>query len=355
LRLAVAALAFDACLEAGTWPVRCPNLGRGWLSTAPAELTILRVSNRKGSRGGGAAAAGRLRRLRARVRILAAGLRQRQWASCWRRTDRVGLLIGDRLVQLELQSADIEAATQAKSRPPRWSRQQPIIDYRGYAQAARRRLRQVSSMCRSQRRILPLRPVRQAAIVLGVAVTRPDSIGTLTLASPDPSQAPRIDLNFLAEARDRRRLLEGVKLSRTLGRTSPFADLVALEMFRGQRWRTMRRSWGRSAPPWTLTSMQPRRRPWAASRMPRRSSTGSARYAEWETSELSTHRSFRHSLGPNKPDGDHGGRVCRRTNDCQQSDLRFRTQQAPQTGVVGDHRSQERARRPAHDLHRLLA
>lgn len=71
------------------------------------------------------------------------------------------------------------------------------------------------------------------AIVLCVAVTRPDSVGTVTLASPDPRQAPRIDLNFLAEAHDRRRLLEGVKLSRTLGRTSPFADLVTLEIFPG--------------------------------------------------------------------------------------------------------------------------
>lgn len=69
--------------------------------------------------------------------------------------------------------------------------------------------------------------------MLGVAVTRPDSIGTVTLASQDPRHAPRIDLNFLAEAHDRRRLLEGVKLSRTLGRTSPFADLVTLEIFPG--------------------------------------------------------------------------------------------------------------------------
>ncbi len=71
------------------------------------------------------------------------------------------------------------------------------------------------------------------AIVLAVAVTRPDSIGTLALTSLDPRQAPRIDLNFLAAPRDRRRLLEGVKLSRKLGRTSPFADLVEREMFPG--------------------------------------------------------------------------------------------------------------------------
>jgi choline dehydrogenase len=71
------------------------------------------------------------------------------------------------------------------------------------------------------------------AIVLAVAVTRPDSIGTFALASRDPRTAPRIDLNFLAEARDRRRLLEGVKLSRQLGRASPFADLVEREMAPG--------------------------------------------------------------------------------------------------------------------------
>jgi choline dehydrogenase len=71
------------------------------------------------------------------------------------------------------------------------------------------------------------------AIVLGVAVTRPDSIGTFALASRDPRQAPRIDLNFLAEPRDRRLLLEGVKLSRQLGRTGPFADLVERELAPG--------------------------------------------------------------------------------------------------------------------------
>lgn len=71
------------------------------------------------------------------------------------------------------------------------------------------------------------------AIVLGVAVTRPASIGTLALTSLDPLQAPRIDLNFLAEPRDRRRLLEGVKLSRKFGKTRPFADLVEREIAPG--------------------------------------------------------------------------------------------------------------------------
>lgn len=68
------------------------------------------------------------------------------------------------------------------------------------------------------------------AIVLATALTLPESVGSVRLASRDPRVAPRIDFNFLATARDRRRLLEGVKLSRRIGLASPFAGLVAHEM-----------------------------------------------------------------------------------------------------------------------------
>jgi choline dehydrogenase len=40
------------------------------------------------------------------------------------------------------------------------------------------------------------------AIVLAIAVTRPDSIGTVALRSRDPKDAPTINYNFLAEPRD---------------------------------------------------------------------------------------------------------------------------------------------------------
>jgi len=68
------------------------------------------------------------------------------------------------------------------------------------------------------------------AIVLAVAVTLPDSVGSLTLASRDPRAAPRINLNFLGEARDRRRLLEGIDLARRIARTPPLRDLVEHEL-----------------------------------------------------------------------------------------------------------------------------
>lgn len=75
----------------------------------------------------------------------------------------------------------------------------------------------------------------EGAIVLATALTQPDSVGTLKLASSDPTEAPCIDFNFLASARDRRRLLEGVKLSRRIGRTNPFAGVLDHEMQPGEK------------------------------------------------------------------------------------------------------------------------
>lgn len=71
------------------------------------------------------------------------------------------------------------------------------------------------------------------AIVLATSVVQPDSRGTLTLNSRDPLDPPKIDNNFLADDRDRRRLLEGVKISRELGRTGALAQTVELEMLPG--------------------------------------------------------------------------------------------------------------------------
>ncbi|PMY59831.1 MULTISPECIES: GMC family oxidoreductase [Pseudomonas] len=70
----------------------------------------------------------------------------------------------------------------------------------------------------------------KVGFVLAVALTRPLSVGSLKLASRDPAQAPLIDLNFLARAEDRARLLEGVKLARKIGQTAPLQDLIHSEL-----------------------------------------------------------------------------------------------------------------------------
>lgn len=79
----------------------------------------------------------------------------------------------------------------------------------------------------------PAKSPTGGAIVLATAVVQPDSVGTLRLRSRDPKAAPLIDYNFLAEARDRRRMLEGVKISRQIGRDAAFADVAQSEMLPG--------------------------------------------------------------------------------------------------------------------------
>jgi choline dehydrogenase len=71
------------------------------------------------------------------------------------------------------------------------------------------------------------------AIVLAIAIVQPDSIGSVRLRSRDPKVAPLIDLNFLKEDRDRRRMLESVKLSRRIGQDAALAAVVHSEMFPG--------------------------------------------------------------------------------------------------------------------------
>jgi choline dehydrogenase len=70
-------------------------------------------------------------------------------------------------------------------------------------------------------------------IVLAISVVKPESRGTLRLASRDPNEAPVIDLNFLDTDRDARRLLEGVRLSRAIARSEVFAPFTAGELLPG--------------------------------------------------------------------------------------------------------------------------
>ena len=71
------------------------------------------------------------------------------------------------------------------------------------------------------------------AIVLACAVTLPKSIGRLRLSSRDPRVAPHIHYNFFDDQNDLDRLLEAVQLSRKIGRTAPFSDLIDHEMAPG--------------------------------------------------------------------------------------------------------------------------
>jgi choline dehydrogenase len=73
------------------------------------------------------------------------------------------------------------------------------------------------------------------AIVLAVAVVRPESRGTLRIRSADPADAPAIDLNLLATPRDRSRMLAGLKLSRGIGLGKTFAAVAERELMPGDQ------------------------------------------------------------------------------------------------------------------------
>ena len=59
---------------------------------------------------------------------------------------------------------------------------------------------------------------------LHACVLRPESRGTVRLASPDAAAAPAIDPNFLADERDMATLRAGVRLSHRIVEAPPIAD-----------------------------------------------------------------------------------------------------------------------------------
>lgn len=72
------------------------------------------------------------------------------------------------------------------------------------------------------------------AIVLACAVTLPRSVGSVRLASRDPRAMPVIRYNLLQDPSDLRRMMEAVRLSRRIGRTAPFKDVVERELTPGR-------------------------------------------------------------------------------------------------------------------------
>jgi choline dehydrogenase len=78
-----------------------------------------------------------------------------------------------------------------------------------------------------------VKPPTGRAIVVGTAVMTPKSVGQVRLKSRDPHVPPLIQYNLLTNESDRQRMVEGVKLSRRIGQTSPLADLVEFEMTPG--------------------------------------------------------------------------------------------------------------------------
>lgn len=72
-----------------------------------------------------------------------------------------------------------------------------------------------------------------AIFMLAVALTRPQSIGSLTLRDRNPTSAPHIRFNLLSAKQDRLRMVEGVELARRIAAIGPLSDMIAAEIVPG--------------------------------------------------------------------------------------------------------------------------
>ena len=73
----------------------------------------------------------------------------------------------------------------------------------------------------------------RAGVTLNSAYLRPESRGTVRLASPDPADAPLIDPNYWAEPNDRAMAFRGLRLAREMMRQDALKPFVAREALPG--------------------------------------------------------------------------------------------------------------------------
>jgi choline dehydrogenase len=69
--------------------------------------------------------------------------------------------------------------------------------------------------------------------VLGVAVTTPFSKGRVWIDTKDPNVLPKVDLNFLDDEEDTKRMIEGARIARRIAATPPFSEFVYAEIAPG--------------------------------------------------------------------------------------------------------------------------
>ena len=73
----------------------------------------------------------------------------------------------------------------------------------------------------------------QAGVTLNSAYLRPESRGTVRLASPNPAGAPLIDPDYWSEPNDRAMAFEGLRLAREIMRQDALKPFVAREALPG--------------------------------------------------------------------------------------------------------------------------
>ena len=76
--------------------------------------------------------------------------------------------------------------------------------------------------------------VRGHGFAVGASPNRPDSVGSLTLRSADPGDAPRVQCNYLQTEHDIRNMRKALELAREIFRQPAFAPYLGREAFPGK-------------------------------------------------------------------------------------------------------------------------
>ena len=79
---------------------------------------------------------------------------------------------------------------------------------------------------------------REPGMTLATYQMRPESAGSIHIASADPTKPPLIRPNFLADAEDRRVLVEGIKIARTIVEQAPLDRYRDIELAPGPQVRS---------------------------------------------------------------------------------------------------------------------
>jgi choline dehydrogenase len=75
--------------------------------------------------------------------------------------------------------------------------------------------------------------IKEHAFTFGPTLVHPQSRGRLALRSSNPLDSPLIQANYFADARDMQRMLEGVKLARSVAATTPLSRYAKRELLPG--------------------------------------------------------------------------------------------------------------------------
>ena len=114
--------------------------------------------------------------------------------------------------------------------PNNIGRQTPVIAAKVWTKSSYAKTGELDIHITATHLLPPDQSPTKVGFVLAIALTNPKSRGTIKLASKDPNTAPIIDLNFLSVEEDRKRLLEGVKLSRKIAKSGKLKEMIVKEL-----------------------------------------------------------------------------------------------------------------------------